>query len=178
VKVGRHSEGRHPRLIKRADKSFMDAGRELDLAHRLRSQAEHLAPVRIAGDAAREREAERAARAAEIGPGDLVEDPIFGEGVVKRANRHTFTIAFVARDFVSACDKGRVQLVDKRPLAPLPAPQFKPGDLVTARRLAARYPGIVRRRTVRGYTVEIESFGRRHSATFSECDLEPRAPES
>jgi hypothetical protein len=133
VKVGRHSEGRHPRLIKRADKSFMDAGRELDLAHRLRSQAEHLAPVRIAGDAAREREAERAARAAEIGPGDLVEDPIFGEGVVKRANRHTFTIAFVARGFVSACDKGRVQLVDKRPLTPLPAPQFKPGDLVTAR---------------------------------------------
>ena len=177
VKVGHHSERRHRRLIARADQAFMDTGRELDAAQRLRARAESLAPARIAGDAEREREAQRAARAAEIAPGDLVKHPIYGDGVVKRANAKTFTVAFT-RGFVMACDKSSVTLCVKQAPAGLPAPKFAPGDLVTAHRLAARYAGVVRRRTVRGYSVQFESFGRTHNAVFSECDLEPRQPEA
>ncbi|MGJ0620436.1 MAG: DUF3560 domain-containing protein [Methylocystis sp.] len=38
VKVGHHSERRHQRLIARADQAFMDTGRELDAAQRLRAR--------------------------------------------------------------------------------------------------------------------------------------------
>ncbi|MDE2579122.1 MAG: DUF3560 domain-containing protein [Hyphomicrobiales bacterium] len=175
VKIGHHSERRHRKLIERADRAFMDTGRELAETERLRRATDNLAPARIAGDAARQRQAEREAKAAQIGAGDLVKDPIYGEGVVKTVNRHTFTIAFIARGFVQTCDKARVELVRKGEPEALPAPKFKPGDLVTAARLAARYDGVVRRRTTRGYSVEFSSFGRTCRAVFSENALTPRA---
>jgi Domain of unknown function (DUF3560) len=177
VKIGHHSERRHRRLIERADRASMDQGRELSKADDLRHAAQWLQPACVKGDAEAARQSQRDAAAAMITPGDVVRNPIYGEGVVTKANAKTFTVSFVDRGFVQTCDKAHVSLVRKGDLAALPACKFKAGDLVIARRLMATYEGIVKRRTARGYAVEYETFGKRRTETFSESSLTLRAAD-
>jgi hypothetical protein len=155
VKIGHHSQRRHQKLLERAQKSFMDAGREYNDARKLRERAEYLSPARIAGDAERERQAARDAAAAVIEPGDKVRSIVYGDGVVTKANKNTFTINFVSRGFIGKCDKSHVSLLEKgSPDAAKVERKFKLGDLVTASRGFSRLQGKVARLTPRGYSVE------------------------
>lgn len=173
VKAGHHSERRHRKLIARADKSFMDAGAALAEAESLRRRAECLAPVRVKGDAEKAREAERAAKAAEIGVGDRIKDPMYGEGIVMRANAKTFTVNYVDRGFTQTIDKSWATLLAKGSAEDIPAPKYKAGDHVIATRLAARFEGVVKRVTRRGYSVQYRIGDHTYSDSFSESCLEP-----
>jgi hypothetical protein len=181
VKVGHHSQRRHEKLLARARKSFEDTGRELSEAKKLRERAEYMAPARIAGDAERERQAARDAAAAIIEPGDKVRSIIYGDGVVTKANKHTFTINFVSRGFIGKCDKSHVSLLEKgTPEAAKGERRFKVGDLVTASRGLSRLEGTVVRLTPRGYSVEYHYHSRISGGmvaqrdTFSESSLAHR----
>lgn len=171
VKRGHHSQRRHERLIERAQKSFLDAGREYSEARKLRERAEYMAPARIAGDAARERQAARDAAAALIEPGDKVRCIVFGDGVVTKANKHTFTINFVSRGFIQKRDKGAVTLLEKgTPEAAKVERKFKVGDFVTATHGLSKLAGKVVRLTPRGYSVEYSYFNRISQATVNQRD--------
>ncbi|TWA89563.1 DUF3560 domain-containing protein [Bradyrhizobium stylosanthis] len=182
VKRGHHSQRRHEKLLARAQKSFMDAGREYSDARKLRERAECMAPARVAGDAERERQAARDAAAAIIEPGDKVRSIVYGDGVVTKANKNTFTINFTARGFIGKCDKSHVSLLEKgTPEAAKVERKFKVGDLVTASRGFSRLEGKVVRLTPRGYSVEYHYESRISGGlvaqrdTFSESSLEARA---
>lgn len=82
VKIGHHSQGRHQRLIERADKAFQDAGREYSYAEDLRKRADWMMDARVKGDKERAREATREKVLAQIAVGDRVSDPTFGTGVL------------------------------------------------------------------------------------------------
>lgn len=166
VKVGHHSERRHRKLIAKFNKSFEDTGREYAKAEGLRNKARYLAPARIKGDAARAAQARRDAADALISKGDLVENVVYGRGIVEKVNKKTYTIAFKDGGYKTTLDKGWCKLVEKRqPVEP--EWRFKPGDQVVCFRLARRYHGTVKRRTARGYSVEYTAPWGTERETFS-----------
>lgn len=181
VKRGHHSQRRHEKLIERSQKSFLDAGREFSEAGKLRDRAESLGTAVIAGDAARRRQEARDRAAAQIGLGDKVRSVVYGDGVVTKVNKNSFTVNIESRGFIAKLDKSHVSLLEKgSPEAAKPARKFKAGDLVTATRGLSKMPGKILRATPRGYSVEYSYYSGfsettvTRKGTFSECSLTPR----
>lgn len=171
VKRGHHSQRRHEKLIARAQKSFMDAGREYSDAEKLRNRAEYLAPARVAGDAERERQAARDKASAAIGAGDKVRSIVYGDGIVTKVNKNTFTVNIVSRGFIAKLDKSHVSLLEKgAPEAARVARKFKAGDEVVATRGFGKYRGKIVRCTPRGYSVEYSYDSRLTGTTATSRD--------
>lgn len=179
IKVGHHSEGRHRRLVEKAQKAFFAEGAELASADNLRRRADGIATARIAGDAEAARQAARVAASAAIAIGDTVSSALYGAGVVTRVNKKSFGITFEGRGVVITIDKSHVTLVRKGNGAPKIKHKFRAGDLVTATQLMAKYDGVVKRRTSNGYSVQYTAFGRTHTQTFAQYQLSLReAPDA
>lgn len=174
IKIGHHSERRHRKLIERFNSAFDAEMTELTKAKKLREEAESLLPVQVKGDAERRRQKARDYASARITVGDTISDGIYGEGVVLRVNKNTFTVDF--RGLVRSVDK-RVLLVAKGDgTAPQKEHKFKAGDKVTVQAFHSRWPGVVKRRTSTGYSVEYTwNFGDRiytKRETFDENRME------
>ena len=172
IKVGHHSEGKHRKLLARAQKAASEAYTESNKAAQLRRRAEMLAPVKVKGDTERTREEQRQAAAALIEVGDTVRDAIWGVGTVARCNKKTFTVRYDDRGFSQTIDKSAAMLVAKGcSNAAKPEPKFQLRDRVIVTQLCAKYKGTVVRRTSRGYSVEYELFGKKKTETFAEYQL-------
>jgi preprotein translocase subunit YajC len=174
IKIGHHSEGRHRRLVEKAQKAFFAEGAELANADNLRRRADGLLMARVAGDAEAERQAARDAASATISLGDTVSSVLYGTGVVTRVNKKTFGITFDRRGVVMTIDKSHVTLVSKGTGPAKIEHKFKAGDLVTATQLMAKYEGVVKRRTSSGYSVQYTAFGKTRTQTFAEYQLSRR----
>lgn len=175
IKVGHHSERRHRRLIERANSAAIEEATERTAAATLRNRADTLETARIAGDAARQRQEERDRAASLIGKGDTIHCAMWGSGAVTKINRNSFTVWFADRGFSQTIDKSWCSLVKKGdPAKAKPEPKFSAGDLVTVSRLARKFPGVIKRRTATGYSVEFDFFGRPARETFSECSISLR----
>jgi preprotein translocase subunit YajC len=179
VKRGHHSQRRHEKLLKRAQKSFIDAGREYSDAEKLRRRAEHLAPARVAGDAARARQEARDRAAALISAGDKVRSIVYGDGIVTKTNKNSFTVNFADRGFTMKLDKSHVSLLEKgSPEAAAIQRKFKTGDEVVAKRGFGEYRGKIVRCTPRGYSVEYSYVSRvtgepvKQRDTFAEYSIQ------
>lgn len=173
VKIGHHSEGRHRRLIERAHKAIDAEMGERAKASELRRAADWVMPARIKGDKERARQAKRDEADAIIGLYAVVHDPIFDECIVTKINAKTYTAHAIGRGFTVTVDKHWARFIRQGSAADVPAPKFKAGDKVTATRGLAKWPGVIQRRTARGYSVAYESSGRPYVETFSERCLLP-----
>ena len=171
VKIGHHSQRRHEKLIKRAQDAFFKEGEERNYAQTLRSRADWVMPAAVKGDAERARQERRDAAEALIGLGDIVHSALYGQGVVTKVNKKSFTVNITERGFVITVDKSHARLIAKGTGPVKITHKFKAGDKVTAKRLLATYEGTVTRRTSRGYSIEYVSHGRTWVRTFSESDL-------
>lgn len=178
ILVGHHSERRHRNLLARLCKNMDNEMRALIKSDKLREKADYIEQVgaTIKGDAERARQKARERADAIISKGDLVETSL-GRGVVVAVNSKTFTINFEDRGFTSREDKSWVRLIEKREPKPMTY-RFNVGDKVVARRLSARYEGIVKRRTVRGYIVEYQSYGKTYRERFSPSDVHASTEEA
>ena len=128
------------------------------------------AGVVVAGDRERRRQAEREAADTLISKGDLIDSGLYGQGVVTKINAKTYTVAFRGGAFITTIDKSWARLVEKRAPSAIEY-KFKAGDTVVCRRLLARYPGKVLRRTSTGYSVEYTFAGRPERGTFGLSDV-------
>lgn len=96
ILLGHHSQRRHEKVFERRD-SMMRKVHELDAkAKSHRSKAENLLAFanRNKGDAEAKREEQRALADKQVSVGSQVFDFCFGNGIVERVNKKTYTIRF------------------------------------------------------------------------------------
>ncbi len=97
------------RMIKSDDRAY----ESLNVARGMRSKADGLRNVRVAGDAERKRQSRREALDGLITKGTKVHDAVFGEGTVLSIHKKSYRIQFVSKcnpdqPFICARDKSYV----------------------------------------------------------------------
>ena len=160
IKIGHHSEQRHRRLRERLS-TLMD--KKLDLwkqARDLRDRADRLERqgATIKGDAAQRREERREqVKTSGVGVGSRIHNAIYGNGVVTKVNKNTYTVRF---------DQGHSTTVDQAHVTPTgekidPAllkeqtkPKFQRGQRVRYNHIGQDREGVITRVGPNRYTVK------------------------
>lgn len=159
IKVGHHSEQKHRKLIARFNSAMESSFEESKRADDLRRRAENLTRARVKGDAAAQYAAQNEAASLAIGLGDYVNTVVFGNGVIVKANKKTFSVKIESSGRVLNVEKRWCKLIEKRePIAEAihEGVTWKAGNIVALApdHFNRVYTARVNRKTAKGYSVD------------------------
>ena len=181
IKIGHHSERRHRKLIERYGNAMDKACTEAREAEKLRSKADWIdaAPARVKGDAQRRRDAEIEIARDVFSKGDYV-DTLYGPAIIEKINQKTARVRVEKSGSCFSEPLNWLKLIEKREPV-FEAPAFKKGDKVYVQSHHKQRPGVILRKTPRGYSVRyfwttnVLGYSERiEKATFVESSIQPR----